>query len=245
MDFRYVGVSEFDVLVHEVGPDKKARLKSLFNYLQANIHAHSRKLGSSLSDIEVHNLSWVYARFYTEIKQYPVLNQKIICRTWLPKLDQYLAHRDFTISDENNNIILAATVSIALINRDTRKPVEIKVPEGKTVEIYTERSVDHSFGRMHDLESYSITYRTSARYEDIDVNNHMNNASYAQMFYESIAGHLQGTELASIDISFKGEVSVHDELVCLSEPGENVMYHHKMLNETKNNISALAVTTWR
>jgi len=71
----------------------------------------------------------------------------------------------------------------------------------------------------HDLESYSITYRTSARYEDIDANNHMNNASYAQMFYESIAGNLQGAELASIDISFKGEVSVHDELVCLSEPG--------------------------
>lgn len=240
-----IGVSEFEVIIPDVGPDKKARLKSLFNYLQSTIDAHSRKQGTSAVQIESRNLSWVYARFYAEVRQYPQLYQKIICRTWLAKLEPYLSHRDFTISDQNNNILLAATGSLALINRDTRKPAEIKVPAGRTVEINSERSVDCTFSRIPDIEKYGIIYRTSARYEDIDINNHMNNASYAQMFYESLAGRVPETELISIDIAFRGEVSVRDELICLSEPGDDGTYYHRMSNESKGNISALAVTKWR
>ena len=245
MDNKLIGVSNFEVMIHEVGPDKKARLKSLLNYLQANIDADSMKHGTSVVQIESHNVTWVYARFYAEVTRYPVLHQKIICRTWLSKLEPYLAHRDFTISDENNNIMLGATASIALINRETRKPAEIKVPEGKIVEIYPERSVNCGSGRIDNLKDYTFTYETSARYEDIDINNHMNNSSYAQMFYESLAGKTEYPELASIDISFRGEVSFRDELTCLSQPDADGMYNHKMVNETRGNVSALAVTKWR
>ena len=245
MDSRYIGVSEFGIMIHEVGPDKKARVKSLFNYMQANVDEHSRMQGTSLGDIEALNLSWVYARFYAEVRQYPVLHQKIVCSTWRSKLEQYLAYRDFTICDENNNVMVAATASLALINRDTRKPAEINVPSSRLFETHSERSVDHTFRKIPDRESYGIAYRTSARYEDIDVNNHMNNASYAQMFYESLAGQVNGAELASIDIAFRGEVSLRDELTSHAEPVGSGMYHHKLLNETKGNVSALAITKWR
>lgn len=245
MDGRYIGVSEFGIMIHDVGPDKSARVKSIFNYMQANVDEHSRKQGTSLGDIEALNLSWVYARFYAEIRQYPVLHQRIVCRTWRSKLEQYLAYRDFTICDENENVLVAATSSLALINRDTRRPAEINVPSSKLFETHTERSVDYAFGRIPEMESYSVAYRTSARYEDIDINNHMNNASYAQMFYESLAGLSDGSRLASIDIAFRGEVSFHDELSCLAEPSGSGMYHHKIENLTKGNVSALAVTKWR
>lgn len=245
MDSRYIGVSEFGVMIHDVGPDKKARVKSIFNYMQANVDEHSRKQGTSLRDIESLNLSWVYARFYAEVRQYPVLHQKIVCRTWRSKLEQYLAYRDFTICDENNNVMVAATASLALINRDTRKPAEINVPSSKLFETHGERSVDYTFGRIPDREIYDITYRTSARYEDIDVNNHMNNASYAQMFYEGLAGQAPVTELASIDIAFRGEVSLRDELTCLAQQAHSGIFHHKILNNTKGNVSALAVSKWR
>ncbi|HPS59083.1 MAG TPA: thioesterase [Spirochaetota bacterium] len=245
MNSRYVGVSQFSIMIHDVGPDKKARVKSIFNYMQANVDEHSRKQGTSLGDIEALNLSWVYARFYAEVRQYPVLHQKIICSTWRSKLEQYLAYRDFTICDENNNVLVAATASLALINRDTRKPAEINVPSSKLFETHSERAVDHTFGRIPDRENYGITYSTSARYEDIDVNNHMNNASYAQVFYESLAGQVNGAELATIDIAFRGEVSLRDELTCLAEPVDSGIYHHKLLNHTKGNVSALAVTKWR
>lgn len=245
MDSRYVGVSQFSIMMHDVGPDKKARVKSIFNYMQANVDEHSRRQGTSLGDIESLNLSWVYARFYAVIRQYPVLHQKIICSTWRSRLEQYLAYRDFTICDENKNVLVAATASLALINRDTRKPAEINVPSSKLFETHAERSVEYTFGKITDIENYPVTYRTAARYEDIDVNNHMNNAAYAQMFYESFAGHVDKTELASIDISFRGEVALHDELICLSGPSGEGDYRHKILNNTKGNVSALASTKWR
>ncbi len=245
MNSGYVGVSEFDVMIHEVGPDKKARLKSLFNYMQANIDLHSKSKGTSAGHVESRNLSWVYARFYAEVRQYPVLYQKLTCRTWLSKLEQYLAYRDFTISDQDNNILIAARGSLALIDRSTRRPVEIKVSPNRTVELHSDSSVDYNFEKITNHKDYSIINWSSARYEDIDINNHMNNASYAQIFYESIAAHNGMDELASIDIAFRGEVSLRDQLVCLTEPVAWGVYHHKMINETKGNVSALAVTKWR
>jgi len=245
MDSKYVGVSEFYVMLHDVGPDKKCRLKSLFNYMQANVDEHSRKQGTSLGDIEALNLSWVYGRFYAEIRQYPVLHQKLICSTWRSKLEKYFACRDFTICDENRNVLAAATAILALINRDTRKPSEINVPSSKLFETHPVRSVEYSFEKIPDLENYGITYRTSARYEDIDVNNHMNNASYAQLFYENLVGRIDGGELASIDIAFRGEISLHDDLICLAEPANDGAYNQKIINHTRGNTAALALTKWR
>jgi len=245
MNRGYVGSRDFDIMVSDVGPDKKARLKSLFNYLQATIDMHSREKGTSATQLESRNLSWVYARFYAEVREYPSLYQSVTCRTWLSKLEPYLAHRDFTISDDKGEVMMVATGSLALINRDTRRPVEIKTPAGKVIEIYPERSVEFIPSRIPEMENYAIAYRTAARYEDIDINNHMNNASYAQMFFESLAGQVNGSELSSIDIVFRGEVSLRDELSCMCDGAGEGVYHHKMVNETRGGVSAFAVTRWR
>ena len=240
-----IGTVEFEVMIHEAGPDKKARLKTLFNYMQAAADAHSRTQGTSLGDFESSNLSWVYSRFYADVMRYPFLYEKLTCSTWRSKIEKQLAFREFSIKDSQGKVLVAATSTLALINRDTRKPVDLDSSSGIFFKTVPERAVDYTFNRIPVKDVPEFTYRSGARYEDIDVNNHMNNSSYAQNVYESLLGRIPETELASIDIAFRGEVSFRDELVCFSAAGEDGAYYHRMLYETKNSVSALAVTVWR
>jgi len=239
------GRIEFEVLIHDAGPDRKARLKSMFNFLQDTVDIHARMHGTSINDIEKLNLSWVYSRFYAEIKRYPGLHEKITCRTWRSKLDRYLAYREFTINDSSGIPILAATSSLALINKETRKPTELKIPSSSLFETIPEKAVEFRFDRLPQPDSYDYSHKSVTRLEDIDVNGHMNNASYAQHFFESVYGRMDEKELTFIDIAFRGEVSWRDELTCLASPAGNGIYFHKMVNETRGNTSALAATGWR
>lgn len=236
---------EFEIMIHDAGPDKKARIKSMFNFLQDTIDIHARVQGTSVRDIEDLNLSWVYSRFYAEVKRYPSLHEKIRCRTWRSRLDKYQAHREFTIHDSNDKPLLSATSSLVLIDRDTRRPVPLNLPSSRLFETIPDKAADYTRDRIPELESYEFTYRTHARYEDIDINSHMNNASYAQLFFESMPELAGSRELASIDISFRGEVSYLDVITCLSDRCSDNEFCQKMINETKGNVSALAMTRWQ
>lgn len=236
---------EFEVMIHDAGPDKKARLKSMFNFLQDTIDIHARKQGTSVRDIEDLNLSWVYSRFYAEVKRYPELHERIQCRTWRSRLDKYQAYREFSILDSENKPLLLATSSLVLIDNNTRRPVPLNLPSSSLFETIPERAAEFSCSRIPELETYELTFRTHARYEDIDINSHMNNASYAQLFLESLPSMIGTYEIESIDISFRGEISYLDVITCLSDRGKEGEYYHKMINETKGIVSALAVTRWR
>ncbi len=245
MEVNRTDTVEFEIMIHDAGPDKRARLKSMLNFLQDTVDVHARGQGTSINDAETLNRSWVYGRFYARVMRYPALHEKVFCRTWRSRLEKYQAYREFEIRDCGGDIVLAATATLFLIDRDTRKPVELKMPSNTLISTIPEQATGHAFDRIPEPEEYPMAWRTTVRMEDIDINAHMNNVSYAQYFYESIYGSSAERELASIDISFRGEVTYKNSLVCMSAPAGNGAYCHKMFNETKGNVSALAVTTWR
>lgn len=242
------GISEFDVRLYDCGPDGKAGIRTLFNFMQSTADNHSKSLGTSLNLMADKNLTWVYARFYTEITSYPAMYDTVKCETWRSGVTDGMVNREFIMRDSDGGEILRATSSLALIDRNTRKPVGI--PD------FIKQQFDHEKGRAlnyvvfpaekSDKNDYIYTMRT--RYEDIDINGHMNNASYAQMFFESgYSAVRDGVILKSIDIIFKGEVLYNDIINCGSAvmDSEHKKFLHTAFNENKGRVSAAAVTKWR
>jgi len=206
--------TEFEVMIHDAGPDSKARVKSLFNYMQSAADRHSKNLGTSLSLMSEQNLTWVYGRFYAVIEQYPQLYDKVHCETWRSELLGDFICREFIIHGDND-ILVRATSSLALIDKNSRKPVPI--PEFITSKLKhdKERSIKFSSNNIDHNHEFDYIYTMKTRYEDIDINGHMNNASYASFFFESVFERLEDTMIMrSIDISFKGEILYKDELEC-------------------------------
>ncbi len=234
----------FTVQIHEAGPDLKARVKSLFNYMQTSADMHSKNLGTSVSLMSEKNLTWVYSRFYAEIENYPRLYEKIYCHTWRSVVLKGLVCREFVISGEDGEIGVRATSSLALIDKTSRKPVPIPEFITSQLENGEGRSIDFPCDIVEQKDKFDYICDVKARYEDIDINGHMNNASYAAVFFENAYEILRDKMvMKSIDISFRGEIAYGDELECrLSEADFPGKYYHKLFNKTKGKVSAAAVT---
>jgi len=238
---------EFEVQIHEAGPDLKARVKSLFNYMQSSADRHSRNLGTSVSTMSEKNLTWVYSRFYAIIERYPLLYEKIDCQTWRSDLINGLVCREFIINGKEHCDLMKATSTLALIDMSSRKPVPIPEIIVSKLEYDKGRSITFSGDVVEHKDEFSYIYCMKARYEDIDINGHMNNASYAGVFFESVFENIKTSMIMkTIDIAFRGEVFYGDELECgvtsLAEsPGK---FYHRLFNRTKGRVSAYAVTEW-
>ncbi len=239
--------TEFEVLIHDAGPDLKAGIKSIFNYMQCAADSHSKNLGTSVSLMAEQNLTWVYSRFYAIVDKYPELYDKIRCETWRSELLGDFICREFLISGDDDIIRVRATSSLALIDKNSRRPVPIPQFITTSLEQNRERSVKFSADNIEHKSEFDYIYTTKTRYDDIDINGHMNNASYASIFFESVMVKSEKPmTMKSIDISFRGEILFKDELECgvsavKDLPGK---FYHRLYNKTKGKVSAYAITEW-
>lgn len=238
---------EYMVQLHEAGPDSKVRLKALFNYMQSSADRNSKSLGTSVSLMSEKNLTWVYTRFYAIVERYPELYEKIYCRTWRSEISNGLASREFIIKSCDGAVLVRATSTLALIDKTTRKSVPIPEDIILKLEHNKELSINFSGDIVEYKDNFDYIFDIKTRYDDIDINGHMNNASYADVFFESAFSYFgKPMSLRSIDILFKGEVNYRDELECgiKSLPDAPGQFYHRLLNKTKGRVSARARTEW-
>lgn len=239
--------TEFAVQIHEAGPDLKAGIKQLFNYMQSSADRHSKSLGTSLSLMSENNLTWVYTRFYAIVERYPELYEKVYCQTWRSDLLNGFVCREFIIRSAEGETMVRATSTLALIDKTTRKPVPVPESITSKLEHGKERSINFPADVVEPVEQFDNIFRMKARYDDIDINGHMNNASYADIFFESVFENLKNPMvMKSIDISFRGEISYKDEIECgiKSLQGEPLKFYHRLFNKTRGRVSAHAKTEW-
>lgn len=248
MEKKRTGFSEFEVKLYDAGPDGKAKIRTLFNFMQSSADSHSKALGTSMELMAERNLTWVYARFYAEINSYPDMYESVKCETWRSGVTEGMVNREFVMTGIGGLELLRGTSSLALIDRGSRKPVEI--PDFILQQFDSEkgRALHYPSLKVEIPEKNDYLYTQKTRYEDLDINGHMNNASYAQMFFESGYSVIQDrANLYSIDIMFKGEVFYDDMITCgiSSASGDERRLIHKAFNEKREKVSATAVTEWR
>lgn len=242
-----IGKTEFIVQMHESGPDQKARVKSIFHYLQTTADTHSRSLGTSVTFMSGQNLTWVYTRFYAFIDRYPDMYEKIECETWRFISENGIVSREFIIRAKNGETLVRATASLALIDTKIRKPVAIPDFIRSQFDYSKGRSIEFPSSSIRQMDESDFTYNVQLRYEDIDINQHMNNASYAGIFYESIYKKFREQfVLKSIDISFRTEIIYGDELECrvTSYKDTSGRFYQKLVSLDTGKTCTHAVSEW-
>ncbi len=241
------GILDFEVRLYDSGPDGKARIRTLFNFMQSTADNHSMSLGTSMNFMAEKNLTWVYSRFFAEIFRYPLMYEKVRCETWRSGVTGGMVNREFIMTDLDGAEILRATSSLALIDRNSRKPVDIPDSIINQFEPARGRALNYNTAKIEKYENFDYTYTMTTRYEDMDVNNHMNNASYAQMFFESCYSSMEkGMVLGSIDIMFKGEIHYNERINCgvLKIDSKTGEVYHSAFNANRGRVSAVALTKW-
>lgn len=196
-----------DYLIKSYECDRNGTLRilTLMNILQDAADTHASNLGVGIEHCLANGLAWVGSHYHIKINRMPKWHEKINVKSWPSGRTKLIAIRDFLITDENNQEIITASSQWVLINYEKKRPVclEDNLPPYKVLE---ERSLASEFPKLVELQRSDFKKEFVVRYDDIDVNDHVNNAVYPLWATESVATNFRFSHIpAELEIAFKKE----------------------------------------
>ena len=180
----------------------------LMNELQGMGDSNAEKMGYGHTFIHETNVAWVVTHYLVDIIKMPRNSEMLTYATWPAKHDNLRAIRDFEIRGESGELYVRATSQWVLFDLKNRRMVRIDdwIKEN-TWPTDVVRAYDRKFERFPNFEA-TKTHVLKCRFDDIDENQHINNAVYAVWATESVGYEYRNThKLRGIELNYKREIS--------------------------------------
>lgn len=234
---------EYHIKSYECDCNGNLRLLTLMNIFQDVADTHASKLGVGMEHCQAHGLAWVGSNYIIEIEKMPRWHEKITVTSW-PSVEKKLgAIRDFEVRNENNEIVIRATSQWILIDFAKRRPVSLRdnLPEYQVV---NERALDLEFARLAEPERVDYKQTFQVRFDDIDINKHVNNAVYPLWATEALPHNFRQVHMPkTIEIAFKKE-GLYGENVVVSSQIDQQTSLHAICAENDNRELAKVKIIW-
>ncbi|MDE6478408.1 MAG: hypothetical protein K2L95_01765 [Alphaproteobacteria bacterium] len=202
----------------------------LMNELQALADDHAEMLGCGRSYCMAHDVAWVVTHYYVDIIEMPNESEELTFTTWPSVQDALRATRDFEIRGADGRLMVRATSQWILIDMARRRPLKLGdyLPHWDVV---TARAWDRTFERHPDFVAEK-SHVMKCRYDDVDVNQHINNAVYAVWATESVGFAFRNQhQLQRIELNFKKEIRPDQPQVTIDVAMDEMVSRHKILTD--------------
>ncbi len=209
---------EYIISSYECDRNENLRLLTLMNILQDAADGHATALGLGLDYCLSNGLAWVGSNYHLQILRLPKMHEKIRLLTW-PAVEKKLgAIREFLLLDDKGKPIIKASSQWILIDAARRKPITLR-ENLPMYQVIDERVIETDFAKIPEPQRIDEKSEFFIRFDDIDLNNHVNNAVYPLWASEAVGIEFRSIHTPSeIEISFKKEglygenVSVETEI---------------------------------
>ena len=170
----------------ETGEDRKLTLNGILNYFQDCCTFHSESAGVGMDYLEKKGQVWVLSSWQIIVKRYPALFEKIRISTWPYAFKRFLGNRNFTMEDENGELIAYANSLWTFLDIASGRPVNV---DEKQIQAYTlgeKLDMDYSSRKIAIPEDMKDYPSFQVRPHHLDTNHHVNNGQYIQMAREYV-----------------------------------------------------------
>ena len=199
--------------IHSYDADvaRKATVECLFRYFQEAAWNHAEHLGVGYSHLRRRDLAWVLSRMTVVVDTFPEWGQPVVVRTWPRGAKSLLALRDFELLDESRSKMLGATSGWIVLNLRSRRPQRLESILGSIRTLPERRSVGGDPERLASIEDASPPQVFKVHYSDLDLNDHVNNATYARWVLDSYPVEFHRTHrVRSLSLNFLAELNGDD-----------------------------------
>lgn len=213
----------------------------LMNELQGMGDKHAEKLGVGYEYCQSHGMAWVVTHYLVDIIEMPTEREELQIMTWPSCQDKLRATRDFEIRGADDRLLVRATSQWVLIDMARRRPLRLdeNLPRWLINEC---RAWDRTFDKFPDFAAQK-THTFKCRFDDIDVNQHINNAVYAVWATESVGYAFRNQhQLKRIELNFKKEISPDTPEIQIDVAIDGNVSHHKI--RTGDTEHASVVCFW-
>ena len=208
--------------------------------------ANERNFGA-FKLIDNGSISWVLLKFAVEMSSMPVEDEILSVSTWVGKVGSLLTTRNFEIRNQSGEVIGYAATEWALINLETRRPINIAA-DNEIAECATGVTVPVTLpGRLTVPEPDQNTPRHTVKvsYSDIDFNGHTNSTQYLQWMLDAYPiEKIYESRIARLEIIYVHEV-LYGETVDVYHMDQNDGPTLFVVKDQKGNDCVRARILWK
>ena len=167
---------KYFITSNDVDQFYELKISSFFKMMQEVASQNAEELGIGHTYTKSKNLFWVISRFFVKIHKLPKYQDNVILTTYPGQTIKFIFPRYFVLEDECGNKLIEASSTWLVLYNDSRKvcinPFDKELPnEDKEGQISLPDKVDV-------LEELEFIENRKVRYNDIDLNGHLNNTKY-------------------------------------------------------------------
>ena len=189
----------------------------------ADFHSHERGVG--MRQLNADDKTWVLSRFTLEVDHIPEMYEKYTISTWVDSVKRYFTHRNFAIKGEDGSDYAFASSVWAMIDFNTRQPVNIcTYRNGEVMKSVVERKDARivKSSRVTLGDNLTLKGEHKVHYSDLDPNGHVNSMKYIDHVFDLFEPDwLKAHALHILEVAFVAEAYYGDTLLfyCYEEDG--------------------------
>ena len=210
------------VLITSNDVDNHLNLKvpSIFRLMQMVSTNHSEKLSLGQKDTIDKGLCWVIIRSKVVIYKYPKMNDEIVVTTHPGEVNKFLFPRFYAIYDHKGNLLISGSSIWVLVDIKTRRLVT-RPFEGRTFPSETHKD-DIGLPEKLNLPQLDKIEDRKVRYNDIDLNGHLNNTKYIDYIIDTKNKEFYDEfQVKSVNICYDKEIREGETISLYSDNEDN------------------------
>jgi medium-chain acyl-[acyl-carrier-protein] hydrolase len=188
---------------------------AMLQFLQDLASDNAEQLNFGYSYIVKHNLAWFLLKYRLEFDDYPEGIYDLTIKTEPRGYNKMFAYRDFYISHNGRQIGRAAS-TWTLVDLTTKSiAIAADVLSGNKFMVQHEkRENDLNYGKIRLPEKFDVEKTFEVRFDDLDVNKHVNNANYIVWAIEPLDFEFRRShKLKTVDMMFKKEIAYGHKVI--------------------------------
>lgn len=231
---KYTLENIYPVSLSEADRQYAIKPAALLNYMQDMAAKSIERLGHQYcwDELYKNGRGWFLIRYRIEFDDYPIGLDEIKIQTENRGINRLNAFRDFEGFDcINGKRLFRAVSSWFIVNLNDKSVVNI-TQEYPDFFKFEKRSDDLTLRRLKSLENSDYEKLFHVRYDDLDINGHVNNTVYITWAMEALDYNFRiSHKLKTLDIYFKHEVKYGEDILSLVKiDQENNISEHLIKN---------------
>ena len=213
---------KFYVNSYESDKNLELKMNCLFQWFSEIAWEHAKQLNLGFEDLEETEYYWVLLGMNVKINKLPQWQDEVLLQTWPSAVSGLYFMREFILFDSEGEMLAGASSAWLIYNRATSRPV---IPKGAEYEytVNSHRATDQDFSKLRQRKDLLPGLNVTARYTDIDMHRHVNNAVYIK-WIENYLGDLHPGRIDTVKIQYMKEIKLNDEIDLLFGNEDDIYY---------------------
>ena len=234
-----------NVKYSEMDYDLVLKPACLMQYMQDLASDSAESMDFGYSFVVQNNLAWFLLKYHMEFVDYPKGLYDLTLKTEPRGYNRLFAFRDFALFSADKCIAkMTSTWGLVDMKNKTMQNAQEFLGNNPNISPFVKRDSDLSYNKIKPLEKVDLEKIFEIRFDDLDVNQHVNNTNYIVWAFEPLSFEFRSEyKLKTLDMLFKKEISYGAKVLSQIEI-QNDTTLHSVKNALTNEELCVISANW-